>query len=239
MSNPAFLVCDADSTIQILSANFREPLKILRTRYGIQPVVVDVVAVELRNHRRIPGIPAEFEKALSKRLITELTFDVFRDHFGGGAGPLAGPEAVMRLWRTIEERATKYELVIDRGEAKTFAAAIEMNMPAMSNDSRSLRTMRDLGLAIPRPVLLSFDVYTLGVQVDVLTTKDLQKICGRLRKLNEWVPSELQRVPIDRDNYPYTTRLVDGSLPILGSPQRDALRVMPLAPEPGAAPTGG
>ncbi len=228
MTNPAFLVCDADSTIQLLSAEFLEPLKTLKARYGVQPVVVEAVAIELRGHRRHSNVRPNFEKSVSKKLIVELTYELLSTQLATGTGPLATPGAVQRLWAAIDERAAKYELIVDRGEAHTFAAAIELAVPAMSNDASSLRTLRVQGLTAPSPVLRSFDIYVFGLQTGTLSVSDLGRVCGRLRQRGENVPSPFLKHPVDLATLTWDARLIDGTLPVIGARSRDAITVSPV-----------
>lgn len=228
MSNPPFLVCDADATIQLLAAGFHEQLRALRTRYGIQPVVVDVVATELRNFKKISTIPAHFEKSIAKKVICELTLDVFRQHFAANGGPLNRGEHVDRLWAAVQSLGSRYELVIDRGEAYSFAMAVELGLPVMTNDFRSIQTMRGLGNRLPEHLLRSFDLLALAVQNGTLAQREMGKMCGRLRGKKEWVPSILANQPFEDAIAAFDVRVVDTGAAPLGTPPHGALRLAPV-----------
>ncbi len=76
MANPPIIICDADAVIRILCGGFPAPLKCLRTKFGVQPVVVDEVEVEIRNHKKHGvAIPTSFKKAVEKGLIAVLDLD--------------------------------------------------------------------------------------------------------------------------------------------------------------------
>jgi len=139
MPNPALLLCDTDVLIQLFLANELRPLKELKRIFGVQPAVVAEVAdIELRwNGRYRARFVGETEKALRSGVLERLDPAAFQGYLGGAP--------VGSSWAQFQTLGVEYARHVQRGEAYTFAAAISLGMPAISNDFRAIETLRGMG----------------------------------------------------------------------------------------------
>lgn len=224
-ANPAFLVCDADVVFQFFIAGFPAPLKCLRDRYGVQPIVVPEVDVELR--RRPQSTEAKrYASALGHGHIAILDVAKIRANLARFPTEVAdlGAEGI---WSEIQTAAESYSLRVDTGEAYTYAAAVTLRVPMASNDARAIRTLRDQNLAVPSHVLRAFDLVALAVQSGAMTSKDADLMRGRLREKNQHLPKALEHASFEDALAELAPRLVDASAaPAAAAP--DALRFDPL-----------
>lgn len=214
MARPAFLFCDTDAVIQFLLAGEVRPFRLLRSKYSIQPIVVPEVEIELQSHKRLgKRIASELKKALANDLLRMLDKSVLESYYGGqSAGSMAATAAMAQ----ISKRGRDYEKHVDFGEAYTHAAALEVNVPAMSHDLDALDTLISAGFPVPATVLRAFDLITLCNQVNEMSERDCDGFRGFLVGESEHVPKCFRNKSFGgglKDFYP---RIRDSSYPPIG-----------------------
>lgn len=231
MGNPPLVVCDTDALCQILLASAHDVLKCL-IHYGVQPIVAPVVGVEMRSTKKFGAIvPDGFSKACAKGLIVVLNEREFRVPTKPSIADAKAASGT--TWQEIEDRAARYELRADRGEAATFAAAVELKVPALSNDGSALRSMRYAALDLPVSVLRVFDLLALGRQTDHLSLATCDGIRQRLLLRNEWVPREFRNANFADGLVHFDPRLLDDSRPRVG---RGMPHILLRPPTPSPSP---
>ena len=233
-ANPALIACDADALIQVFCVGRLEPLKCLRNRFDVQPIVVPEVELEILSHRRLgPTIAESFKKAVDKHLVRVLTIEELRSQLGSGS-PLA-QRGCQAVWDDIQSRGEKYELYVDRGEAFTHAAAVELSVPVVSNDARSIRAMKENRLQTSR-TLRVFDLYALAVQTGQMQASDIGKVRARLQSQQESIPRAFANCSFEDGLGAFGVRVVDASLPFPEGAE-NPLRLHPKEePSPSSAP---
>src|SRR5580658_8242631 len=161
MANPLVLPCDTDALIQLslvaLQTKSLIPLRILKDDFGIQPAIVAEVETELMWNRRYAAkfVP-ELRKALGHGTIEILDLNTFSKYVPG--------HLAKGVFGNYQSTALQYSKVADRGEAYTLAAAVTLNVPALSNDLTALEALDYNNLVVPSPVLRMFDLLVLSYQ---------------------------------------------------------------------------
>jgi hypothetical protein len=160
-ANPRILVCDSDALTQLFLANEIRPLKHLKDAYGIQPVIVEEVDVELRWMRKHKErfVP-QLDKALKSSTLVILNASRFQSFLS--AAPVGAS------WERFQRLGAQYEGHIHRGEAYTFAAASTLDLPALSNDFNAIKTLEANMLSLATPVLRSFDLISFCFETGFL-----------------------------------------------------------------------
>jgi len=214
MASSGFLVCDTDAVIQFLLAGEVRPFRLLRSKYSIQPVVVPEVEIELQSNRRFAKrIAPELKKALANNLLCVLDNSNLESHYGGKpAGSMAAAAAMAQ----IAKQGREYQKHVDFGEAYTHAAALVVNVPAMSHDLCALQTLVAAGLPVPATVLRAFDLITLCNQVNDMSERDCDGFRQFLIREGEYVPKCFRNRSFGdglRDFYP---RIRDSSCQAIG-----------------------
>jgi hypothetical protein len=74
-------------------------------------------------------------------------------------------------WAGFQSLGAQYEGRIHRGEAFTFAAAVTLGLPALSNDFSAIKTLESNLLTLPTPVLRAFDLLVFCYQNGCLELK--------------------------------------------------------------------
>ena len=165
MPNPELLVCDSDALVQLFIAEQLSPLKCLRDEFGIQPVVVEEVDVELRWMRRYKDrFKYALERAYRSGILELLDRTAFQARTS--MAPLGAS------WENFQQLGMQYEGRVHRGEAYTFAAALALGMPALSNDFSAIRTLQANLLSLPSPVLRTLDLIAFALQSGSLSMKN-------------------------------------------------------------------
>ena len=185
MARPSILFCDADALIQFLLLGEVRPLRLLRSTYQIQPVVVPEVEIELRSRRFGGRIAPELNKAFSNGVLRILDRSLLESYYGG---PPSGHMAATAALSQIARIGAEYHRHVDRGEAYTHAAAITLSAPAMSNDRNALDVLGGAKFAVPQTVLRCFDLLVLSYQVRTVTEADCDNFRAGLLAENEHVP---------------------------------------------------
>ena len=215
MGAPAFLVCDTDALIQLMLAAETRPLRIFKAQYGIQPIVVPEVEIELASNRRYGArIKAEVKKALANSLIRVLDQSLLDQHYGnspaGGIAAYATMAEIYSLGRVLSRYA-------DTGEAYTHAAAIKMDAPSLSNDRTALNALLNNRCEVPKTVLQTFDTLVFCYQVGAMTEADCDRFRQTMFANKEYVPACFRRVSFIGGLPHYSPRIYDSTKPMVGS----------------------
>ncbi|MGH7205968.1 MAG: hypothetical protein ACREI2_07135 [Nitrospiraceae bacterium] len=217
MPNPPLLVCDTDALVQLLLVNELRPFRILKINYGIQPVIVPEVENELRVHRKYRDqIEARLDKALTTGIIVVLDRATIQACLASSesAIPTAAAQSTMER---IQSLGAEYNVPVDLGEAYTLAAAVVLEVPALSNDRTALNSLNNADLAVPSPVLRTFDVIAFGSQVHLLSEADCELIRKALIREGEWVPKEFRSSSFAAGLPSFCARLLDRSALAVGA----------------------
>src|SRR5712691_1314540 len=181
MPNPALLLCDSDALIQFFLGNEIRPFRQLQDSYGIQPAIVQEVDLELRwlgkhKDRFVPQV----EKMLKSTVLRVLDPAYFQS--------LLSTAPVGASWASFQSLGAQYEGYIGRGEAYTFAAALTLSVPALSNDFSAIKTLEANLLTLPTPVLRGFDLLAFCYQSGCVELKACDGVRSELLKSGEGIP---------------------------------------------------
>jgi hypothetical protein len=185
MARPPLLVCDTDALIQFLLIGEVRPLRLLRSKYSVQPVVVPEVEIELRSRKFGARIAPELTKAFSNGVLRMVDRATLESHYGG---PPGGSMAATAALSQMTKNGGEYYRYVDRGEAHTYAAAMILGMPVLSNDKNALDVLSAAKLPVPVTVLRSFDLLALSYQVGVVSEADCDTFRSQLLHEKEHVP---------------------------------------------------
>jgi hypothetical protein len=181
MPNPQLLFCDSDALVQLFLSNNLRPLQALKSTFHIQPCIVLEVEIELRwmkkhKNRFVPHL----DKALKNGVLTKLDQAAFQSHLNTA---IPGTS-----WASYQALGQRYELVVQRGEAYTHAAAVSLNFPAMSNDGKAVLVLTSQMMSVAIPVLRLFDLLVFCHANGVLDTKECDDIRTELLNNGEGIP---------------------------------------------------
>jgi hypothetical protein len=225
-ANPPFLLCDADVIIQLFIAKTIVPLRCLRDRYGVQPVVMPEVSVELETRGR-PETAKRYRTANESGLIRDLDVNAIRA-MRDRLPPEIAEESPSAIWNMIEDRGYEYRDHVDRGEAYTYAAANTLGLPTTSNDGNAIASLRSNDIPVPVPVLRAFDLIAFAVQCDAMSLRDAEQARSNvLDDKRERPPAPFARASFEDGISAFRPRLVDGSRPPLVECSWDVLVVLP------------
>lgn len=214
MSGPRLLLADTDCLIQLFLTiqqnNNLIPLRLLKDDYGIQPAVVPEVETELMWSRRFGGrfVP-QLKKALGNGLIEVLDTTTLPRYI-----PTHLAKGVNESCQTLGQQ---YNRFADRGEAYTFAAAVTLSEPALSNDKSALDALEYNGMTLPSPVLRVFDLLAFSHQTGALDVKDCDMIRKELVQLGEHVPRAFKNVSFLKGLAQFCPRILDSAAARAGS----------------------
>jgi hypothetical protein len=210
MPNPAILVCDSDALVQFFLSNEVRPFRHLRDEYGIQPAITQEVDLELRwlgKHK--DRFVAQLEKSLKSGVLRVFEPSYFQT--------LLGSAPVGASWAGFQSLGAQYEGHIHRGEAYTFAAAVSLGVPALSNDFSAIKTSEANFLNLPTPVLRAFDLLAFCHQSGCLDLKACNEVRSELLKNNEGMPKAFMNASFEDGLLNFAPRLRDGSNPSLAT----------------------
>jgi hypothetical protein len=204
MPNPRLIICDSDALIQLFTANEIRPLKDLKSLYGIQPVIVHEVDIELRwlGHHKDRFVP-QLDKAVKSGLITRLDKGLFQS-LVSGAPPGAS-------WGAFQSLGTQYLGYVDKGEAYTHAAGLVLGMPTVSNDFRAIQLLQSQMMNLPVPVLRSFDLLAFALASGTLSIQDCENARSALITSGEGVPGVFRHTSFKGGLPNFTCRLKDST----------------------------
>jgi len=204
MPSPALLLCDTDILLQVFLLNEIRLLKHLKASFAIQPALVMEVDLEVRwNYSRYRDrfVP-DLDKALNSGLLCKLDAAKFQTYLS-----TAPPGA---SWSNFQALGAQYYGYVQRGEAYTFAAAVSLGMPAVSNDFRAIQTLEAKMLSLPCPVLRCFDLVAFALECGVLELNDCERIRSELLRRKEHVPKVFQNASFEDGLKSFTRRLYRG-----------------------------
>lgn len=213
MDNPRVLVCDTDALIQLfLTATHTKsliPLRTLRNDYAIQPVIVAEVETELMSNRKHgAAITQELRKALGNGTIEILDVTSIAKYV---------PSHLAKgVFGNYQSMGQQYGKIADRGEAYTLAAALTLDVPALSNDISALRALDNANLPVPSPVLRSFDILAFSFQTGALVEKDCDAARKELVKRMEHIPAAFQNASFGDGMKRFCPRIVDAGMAVVG-----------------------
>jgi hypothetical protein len=185
MANPPVLLCDADALYQLLMGELVQPIRCLKEKYGIQPVVVAEVDLDIRgNSKLISGIGGEYKKALTNGTLA---------HFDETKFNALPPLPKHTTFADIQTRGRRYNLLVGRGEAYSHAAGYCMGVPVMSNDWDAIQILKGRGYELPSPILRAFDLVCFGHQVGVLDIAACDKFRKKMNDIGEHIPKAFQK----------------------------------------------
>lgn len=209
-SDVAFLF-DTDALTQILIAGQQELLYFLKEDFGVHSFIMSEVEVELRSKPKFSGlIRPQLDKALRSGWISLLS----AAHLDQLARSEDGSNAVSL--GDIRELGAEYNLDIETGEAYTHAAAILLDMPAVSNDFNAIKTLEARGKVLPPTILRSFDLFGFFFLEEYLDKVAVERIRTTLRSYGEWLPASMKNASFE-NGLPQMGCRLSTSLAISGS----------------------
>ncbi len=214
MPNPSLLICDSDVIVQLFLASELRPLRDLKSLYGVQPVIVQEVDLELRWLGRYGNrFEYQLDKSLRAGLFCKLDKSLFQS-FLGSARPGAS-------WAGFQSLGAQYMGFVDKGEAYSHAAGIVLGMPVASDDYSALQVLQYQMQNLPSPVLRSFDLLGFALEIGSISIQDCEKVRTCLMKENCWVPGVFKNASFEDGLARFQLRLRDAAkakLPSSSSP---------------------
>jgi hypothetical protein len=208
--NPDLLLIDADSLLQLLIADKVRLLHSVKKRFRIQPAIVEAVEAEVRKSKKFR---AQFTKELQKAIDngTILVLDSRTLPAYVATSPDAVFDAIQTNGFNNEQRG------LDYGEAYTFAAAVALSAPVMTNDMQAIHTAQNRGIQLPSHLLRTYDLIVLSHQIDELTEKDCDDVRQLFDSKNEPLPAAFKKTSYAKGLSNFYPRLHDGSKKPLGA----------------------
>jgi hypothetical protein len=213
MDNPRVLPCDTDALIQLflvaLQTKSLTPLRMLKGDFGIQPAIVAEVETELMWNRRYAArfVP-ELRKALGNGTIEVLNLEAFSKYV---------PSHLAKgVFANYQSTGQQYGTIVDRGEAYTLAAAVTLNVPAMSNDLTALEALDHNNLAVPSPVLRAFDLLAFSYQTGALAEKECDAARKELVRQKEHVPQAFKNASFGDGINQFCPRILEDARAAVG-----------------------
>jgi len=190
------------------------PLRQLKMTYGMQPVIVPEVEVELRSHKRL-GIRCEpqLNKALHSGTIQILDKSSF-----AGLVPISG---VGTSFAEIQELGNTYALHVGSGEAYSHAAAVQLGTPILSHDNQAVRILLNQNFQPASPVLRAFDILALSYQIGSITGIQADQFRKCLLAEREMLPAVFHNCGFEEGLPNFGCRIVDEEMLPIGFAQRD------------------
>lgn len=214
MDNPSLLLCDSDATIQLLLTDRHNLLKLLSSGYSIQPVIVHEVENEIRQNKKYKAyIGARFDKVLQTGVIKIFDSLFLQTHLKTSGLPAT---TIQATWDAIQAMGQQYELRVGSGEAYTYAAAVSLEVPALSHDAQALNTLLNLNMNVPKPVIRVFDLLGLFNQCEVLSVKDCDDTRSKLLAHSEWLPRDFLNAGYEQGLETFCVRIQDQAIAAIG-----------------------
>ena len=192
VSDVAFMF-DTDALVQVFLTSQHNLLNLLNRDFGVSCFIMMEVEVELRSKPKFSGlIKPQLEKALKSGWLKILSSSDL-DNL-----PCLQRSTLVTL-AEIRQLGAEYELVVQRGEAYTHAAAVLLDVPSVSNDANAIQVLEAQGKLLPLSVLRSFDLFAFFHIEKYLDKQAVEGIRTTLRDYSEWIPNAMK-----------TTSFVDG-----------------------------
>jgi hypothetical protein len=148
--------------------------------------------VELRSKPKFSGlIRPQLDKALRSGWINLLS----AAHLDQLARPDDGSNAI--TLGDIRELGAEYNIEIETGEAYTHAAAILLDVPAVSNDFNAIKTLEARGKVLPPTILRSFDLFGFFYLEQYLDSVAVERIRTTLKNHGEWLPASMKNASFE------------------------------------------
>lgn len=209
--NPSIILFDTDALLQVLLAQQMALLHALKRAYRVQPAIVEAVEMEVRKSKKFRArFTKELQKAIDSETIVVLDTRTLPAFISTDAAAMHD---------TIQTKGFQYNRVLDYGEAYTFAAAVVLNVPAVSNDITALRAGSKAQLNLPKIVLRAFDFFVFCHQSDLCTAGDCDRIRQSLATEREWIPAAFQNTSYEKGLPHFYARLLDGTKAGVGADQ--------------------
>jgi hypothetical protein len=210
VENPNLLLIDADSLLQLLIAEKVRLLHSIKKRYRIQSAIVEAVEAEIRKSKKFRS---HYTKELQKAIDNGTT--AILDSRTLPAYVATSPDAV---FDAIQTNGFKNEQRgLDYGEAYTFAAGVALSVPVVTNDMSAIKTAQIRGIALPKFLLRTYDLFVLCHQFGELSENDCDEIRKLLANKNESLPGAFTKTSYSKGIPNFYPRLHDGSKPSLGA----------------------
>lgn len=210
LPNPVLILIDTDSLLQVLIAEETRLLRFVKRTYRIQPAITEAVEVETRGKLRVR---ARFQKDLDKILSEESL--VVLDTRTLPAYVTTDAHAVYNSMQAVGFDYARNGL--DYGEAYTYAAAIVLKAPVISNDLNAVKTARKKALQLPISIARTFDLVALCHQGGYLQERDCDAIRQVLFREREFLPAAFQHSSFAKGLDHFYLRFVDCSTAITGA----------------------
>lgn len=202
---------DSDALIQVLHAGPTNLFSLLRSNFGVRSYLMNEVEVEVRANKKFGGlVRPKLEKALKAKTLQLLTSSVLDDLAVPGERPVS--------LEAIRDLGTEYAFDVGKGEAYTHAAAILLNMPAVSNDFNAIRVLQAKGKRLPPTVLRSYDIFGFLLQESFITAAQAESTLQDLKRFSEWVPKQMQHASFV-DGLPLISCRLSTSLSLSADPE--------------------
>jgi len=200
MPNPPLLLCDSDALVQFFLVDEVKPLRHLKDNYGVQPTITQEVDLELRWIARYKDrfVP-QLQKALRSGTLQLLDPPTFQ--------PLMSGAPLGASWESFQALGAQYAGPVQRGEAYTFAAALTLGLPALSNDFRAIQTLENNLRPLPSPVIRGFDLLVFAYQTGALDLKTCNDIRSELLKNKEGIPKAFKNASFEDGLLNFSSRL--------------------------------
>lgn len=215
MSGPACLFVDTDVLFQLFIGGAPHVLRDLRSSYDIAATIVPEVEIEVTNNRKFgTKFASDLRRSLSNGWIQLMD--------GGNYGTIIGSNAHLQTAATgvsyadIQRSGQRYNYRVDRGEAYTHATAVALSQPAASNDFNAIRTLDRAGMALPNPVLRTFDLITFAYQIGTMSERDCNQFRKELLANNEFIPRVWRNANFLDGLRHFVPRLVDTKAAAVG-----------------------
>ena len=210
MANPALLFLDSDALIQHLIAGTVHVLRELKVRYGIQAVIVPEVEIEVSSGRFGPRFKPALGKAISNGVIKVFEASKYNGLLQASAQLQASAIGVSHA--DIQHLGAAYYRRADLGEAYTFAAAVKLGQPAVSNDITAVRALEGAGLQLPCTVLRAFDLAVFAYQSQIVLEADADAFRkALLAERSEFIPKCFRSNSFADGLRKYVPRMLDSS----------------------------
>lgn len=201
MANPELIVFDSDVLTQLFLANQVQPLKHLKDNFGIQPVIVEEVHIELQWLQRYRDrFIYQLQRALKSGCLATLDIGRFQSQIS--SAPLGAS------WESFQTLGQQFEGRVHRGEAYSFAAAVTLGMPAASNDYSAIRTLLQNFLPLPSPILRTFDLIAFCHQTGALSSGDCNALRKTLAGAHEHFPPQFKNASFEDGLKSFSPRLL-------------------------------
>jgi predicted nucleic acid-binding protein len=182
----------------------------IKRLFNIQAVIAEAVEVEIRKSRKFNQ---QFTKPLQKAIDAEALVVI---------EPRTLPAFVAidayAVYSSIQTLGARYSHSgLDYGEAYTYATALVLDAPVVSNDRNAIATAQRRNLQMPTLVARFYDIVVLCRQTEQITNDDCNEIRKRLAAKSEFIPTTFRNRSFEDGLPGFYARLIDGSIASIGA----------------------